>query len=177
MPIGIKSRLQTKLEKYAGKWLKELPSVVWGLRTQVNASTGRSPFFLVYGAEAVLPSDVQFGSMRVVNYDEDQSEAARAMEIDLLEAERDHASYRSVQYLQALRRYKSCNVRSQAFVEGDLVLRKNHSHTDHHKLSPQWEGPYIVTEVCRPGAYRLMREDGTMEPYTWNIDRLRRYYP
>ena len=36
----LKSHIHSKLEKFAGKWFKELPSVIWGLRTQVNRSTG-----------------------------------------------------------------------------------------------------------------------------------------
>jgi hypothetical protein len=39
--------------------------VVWGLRTQSSCNTGTSPYFMVYGAEAVLPTDIAFRSPRV----------------------------------------------------------------------------------------------------------------
>ena len=51
-------------------------------------------------------------------------------------------------------------MRDRAFNVGDLVLRLVQSNKDHHKLSPPWEGPYIVTEVLRPGAYNLKTIDG-----------------
>jgi len=57
---ALKKRLYTKNDKVPGRWMKELPAVVWGLRTQPSRNTGVSPYFMVYGAEAVLPSDVAF---------------------------------------------------------------------------------------------------------------------
>jgi hypothetical protein len=38
--------------------VKELPNALWGLRTQPSQPTGQSPYFLVYGSEAILPADV-----------------------------------------------------------------------------------------------------------------------
>jgi hypothetical protein len=40
--------------------------VLWSLRTTPNHSVGFTPFFLVYGAEAVLPTDIEFDAPRVV---------------------------------------------------------------------------------------------------------------
>jgi hypothetical protein len=42
------------------------------------------PFFLVYGAEAILPSDVQYDSPRVEAYEEEDAEASRQLSVDLL---------------------------------------------------------------------------------------------
>ena len=33
------------------------------------------------------------------------------------------------------------------------------SNKDHHKLSPPWEGPYVIMEVLRLGAYKLKTID------------------
>ncbi|MBI0385649.1 transposase family protein, partial [Streptomyces albiflaviniger] len=65
---GIKPRLVDPLERSPGCWLDELPAVLWSLRTTTNHSTGYTPFFLVYGAEAVLPIDIEYDSPRVVHY-------------------------------------------------------------------------------------------------------------
>jgi hypothetical protein len=63
---GIKPRLVEPLEHSAGCWVEELPSVLWSLRTTPNRSVGFTPFFLVYGAEAVLPTDIEFDAPRIV---------------------------------------------------------------------------------------------------------------
>ena len=62
---GLKARIFDPIEKYGAKWLQELPIVDWGY----------SPFFMVYGSEAVLPSDIAFGAPRIQNYDENETEA------------------------------------------------------------------------------------------------------
>jgi hypothetical protein len=59
-----------RLNKSGRKWLQELPAVVWSLRTTPSRATGFTPFFLVYDAEAVLPTDLEYGSPRVGGYDE-----------------------------------------------------------------------------------------------------------
>jgi len=65
--------------------MKELPAVVWGLRTQASRNTGVSHYFMVYGTEAVLPSDVTFGSPRVKNFDQSSADLARELEINCTE--------------------------------------------------------------------------------------------
>jgi hypothetical protein len=57
---ALKDRIYDDASNYATRWLAELPHVIWGLRTQVSSATGFSPFFLVYGSEAILPTDITF---------------------------------------------------------------------------------------------------------------------
>ena len=57
---ALKKRLHKNEQKHPGKWLKELPAVVWGLRTQPSRNTGVSPYFMVFGSEAILPADIAF---------------------------------------------------------------------------------------------------------------------
>jgi hypothetical protein len=80
---GIKPRLEAPLRRAAGAWTEELSSVLWSLWTAPNRSTGLTPFFLVYGAEAILPSDVQYDSLRVEAYEEEDAEMSRQLSVDL----------------------------------------------------------------------------------------------
>jgi transposase InsO family protein len=52
---GLEPRIFDRLKPYAGKWVKELPSVLWALCTTPSRATGHTPFSLVYGFEAMLP--------------------------------------------------------------------------------------------------------------------------
>jgi hypothetical protein len=67
---GLKPRIFNKLNKFGRKWLTELPSVIWSLRATPSRATGFTPFFLVYEAEAILPTDLEYGAPRVKAYDE-----------------------------------------------------------------------------------------------------------
>ena len=51
-----------------------------------------------------------------------------------------------------------------------LVLRLVQSNKNRLKLSPPWEGPYVVAEVLRPGTYKLKTIDGEVFVNTWNIE-------
>ena len=51
------------------------------------------------------------------------------------------------------------------------------SNKDRHKLSPPWEGPYVVAEVLCPGAYKLKTINGEVFTNAWNIEQLRCFYP
>lgn len=62
---GLKPRLYDAVKDLGSKWIDELPKVVWGLRTQQSRATGYSPFFLIYGSEAVIPSDLIYQSPQV----------------------------------------------------------------------------------------------------------------
>jgi ribonuclease HI/transposase InsO family protein len=83
--LGLKPRIFDRLNKYGRKWLQELPSVVWSLRTTPSRATGFTPFFLVYGAEAILPTDLEYGSPRVRGYDEGANQRAREDSLDQLD--------------------------------------------------------------------------------------------
>src|SRR6266540_772146 len=153
---GVKSRVFDRLKPYTAKWARELPSVLWALRTSPSRATGESPFFLTYGSEAVLPTELEFGSPRVQNFNNKKSEDSRLEDLDQLEEARDIATIQSAIYLQGLHRYHDRNVHGCAFSTGDLVLRKVQKRK--HKLSAIWEAPYIICELTHPRAYRLKNE-------------------
>ena len=98
--------------------------MVWGLRTQASRSTGVSPFFLVYGLEAILLVDVAFRAPRVENYDEEQAIAVRTEDVDRTEEEHLITCVRIAKYLEGLWRYYNRNIKGRSFVVGDLVLHR-----------------------------------------------------
>jgi hypothetical protein len=93
---ALKKRLHDVANTKGGKWIKELPNALWGLRTQPSKPTGQSPYFLVYGSEAILPADVMWGSPAVEQYDKGVSEDSRRVDIDRLEEARCAALVQTV---------------------------------------------------------------------------------
>ena len=59
---------------------------------------------------------------------------------------------------------------------GDLLHRRQ-SNQGRHKLTPPWEGPYVVAEVLKPGANKLVDEKWAVFTSEWNIEQLRHFYP
>jgi hypothetical protein len=70
---GIKKRLLAPLERAKHAWVDVLPSVLWSLRTNPNAATQETPFFLVHDAEAMLPVEITHEAPRIATYDENTS--------------------------------------------------------------------------------------------------------
>jgi hypothetical protein len=151
--------------------------ILWSLRTTPNRSTGFTPFFLAYGVEAVLPSHIDHGAPRVKTFDCNQATEAQQDIVDLLEEARETTVIHFARYQQTLYRYHERKIRGRILEAGDLMLRRTQSTKEKHKLSPPWEGPYTVTEVIRPGAYRLKDDNGDVLTNTWNIEQLRRFFP
>ena len=106
--------------------------------------------------------------------------------MDLLEEARLLALSRSAVYQQELRKYHSRKVKSRVFREGDLVLRLVQRTAGIHKLSPPWEGPFIVSKALLNDSYYLIdaqepkkgkadkSDEETKRP--WNVALLRPFY-
>ena len=60
---------------------------------------------MVFGSEDVLPTDVAFRAPRVENYNEENSDQARLVEVDNLEEECLVTYVWTAKYLDGLRRY------------------------------------------------------------------------
>ena len=96
--------------------------------------------------------------------------------MNLLEEHRERVAVRAANYQQALRRYHEKRIRARILSIGDFVLRRVQSQAGRNKLSPKWEGPYTITQVLRPDAFKIADGDGRELANSWNIDQLRKFY-
>ena len=119
---GLKTKTYNVLKMHGDSWLEELPAVLWANRTTPSRPTGETPFFLVYGAEAVLPSELSLGSPRVALYNEADQDDLRRDNLDYLKERRRRAALRAARYQQNLRRYHQHYVRARSLQVHDLVL-------------------------------------------------------
>ena len=71
---SIKPRLVRSLKESDTHWVEELDSILWGLQTTPNRTTGYTSFFMVYGAKAVLSRDIIHDSPRMCMYEEKEAE-------------------------------------------------------------------------------------------------------
>jgi hypothetical protein len=132
---------------------------------------------MVYGAEAILLLEVTMGFLRVQAYDEAAQNQLQHEDIDLIDERRWQSAIKNARYRQILKRYQERFVRSRELQVDNLVLQRVLTREGANKLSPGWEGPFHVTQVCRPGCVRLATEDGEPVHNPWNIEHLRKFYP
>lgn len=169
---GIKKRLGKK----RSGWVDELPNVLSAYRTMNKTSTGETPFSLTYGTEAMIPVEIGIPTYRVANPQENENELRN--NLDLLEERRETAAIKEAKYKRTLEKYYNSRVREQRFKVGEYVMRSNEASGSEKpgKMSPTWEGPYVITSVGDKGAYRLATLDGEEIPRTWNGVHLKKCY-
>ncbi|XP_056690478.1 uncharacterized protein [Spinacia oleracea] len=115
--------LRTMLEGSKGTWVDDLPGVLWSARTTNKDATGRSPFELVYGSEAVLPVEVGIPSPRVTFYDYEENEKKKSHDLDLLPEIRGDALLRAIAQKRKMTRHFNRRVKHKPINQGDWVLR------------------------------------------------------
>ena len=67
--------LKKRLHSAKGKWVDELPRVLWAYRTTNRKSTGVSPFVLTYGMEAIIPTEIGVPTLRAKILEKANTEA------------------------------------------------------------------------------------------------------
>jgi hypothetical protein len=117
------------------------------------------------------------GSPQVHSFDESTQEQLRHEDVDFIDEHRWRAAIRNARYNQALRRYHQWFVHSRELGVRDLVLRRVLNREGLHKLSPSWEGPFKVTEICHPGCVRLATTEGVPLSNPWKIEHLCKFFP
>ena len=152
--------------------------MLWAYRTTQRLPTGETPFALAFETEAVIPIELKLPSARVVAFDGHQNSQGLKANLDLLEERREVVQVRMAAYRQKVARYYNSRVKNKIFRAGDLVLRRAtiSQPQDRGKLAPNWEGPYEVKEVVRPGTYYLKEIGGADLPRPWSSENLRMYY-
>ena len=99
---AILNGLKRRLDGAKGNWVEELPNVLWAYRTTPRRSTGETPFSLMYGAEVVIPAEVNMCSTRISGFNPIQNELMMVEHLDLLEKYREAAVIQLAEYQQKL---------------------------------------------------------------------------
>ncbi|KAI5352718.1 hypothetical protein L3X38_005610 [Prunus dulcis] len=90
--------LEKRLEGAEGKWVDELPGVLWAYRTTKRRSTGETPFSLAFGTEAIIPPHIIVPSINLEVGSVDQNSEQMRLNLDLREGEREKTIIRVASY-------------------------------------------------------------------------------
>ena len=116
--------LKKKLDKYKGKWVDELSSVLWAYRTTPRSSTGESPFSLCYGTEAIIPTEIAHPTLRSKVVEAPNHNEALEAAIDRLDDKRDHAHLALARYQQTMRKHYNKGITTRKFQIGRASCRE-----------------------------------------------------
>ncbi|KAM1257940.1 hypothetical protein ACFX2J_037437 [Malus domestica] len=129
--------------------------------------------------EAVVPVELEQVMFRVQNYVQSENDKQFTLNLDLVKEHRNQAHLRNVAYKQRIFNYYDSRVKHCSFKVGDWVLKKRFlcdRVLSEVTLSPNWDGPFEVVGISRPGSYKLRSSDGKILGHPWNADHLKYYY-
>ena len=127
--------LKKRLDDAKGKWIEELPHVLWTYQTTPRKSIGETPFSMTYGVEAVIPLENGFPTMRTSMFTSDGNDELLKKSLDLVEERRENAMVQLAYYQHKLKQGYDMNVKLRPLAPGNLVLRKVSGNTK----NPIWE--------------------------------------
>ena len=116
--------LKKRLDDTKGRWVEELPHVLWTYRTTPRKSTGETPFSMTYEAEAVIPLENGFPTMRSSAFTLDRNNELLEKNLDLIEERRENAMVQLAYCQHKFKQGYDMNVKLRPLAPGDLVLRK-----------------------------------------------------
>ena len=120
----IVSGLKKRLDDAKGKWVEELPHVLWTYRTTPCRSIGETPFSMTYGIETVIPLEIGFPTSRTSSFNPKDNDEQLTRSSDLIEEKSENAMIQLAHYQQKLKQGYDANVKLRPLTPGDLVLRK-----------------------------------------------------
>ena len=82
--------LKKRLDDVKGKWIEELPHVLWTYRTIPRKSTGETPFSMMYEAEAIISLENGFPMMRTSTFTSNGNDELLKKSLDLVEDQREN---------------------------------------------------------------------------------------
>lgn len=80
--------LRKTLEGKSNKWVDELHTILWAVRTSARGPTNETAYALVFGSKSILPAELALLSYRVSMVNEVSNKRQRGTDLDLLEERR-----------------------------------------------------------------------------------------
>ena len=116
--------MKKRLDDAKGRWVEELAHVLWTYRTTPRRSTGETPFLMTYGAEAVIPLETNFPTLKTSSFCPNGNNELLEKSLDLIEERRERATVQLAYYQHKLKQGYDAKVKLRLLATGDLVLRK-----------------------------------------------------
>ena len=158
-------------------WDDHLPAAELAFNNSKNATTGFTPFYLVYGREARMPIDIALAPLTKAADNPAAAEATARWRAAL-----QHASENTTQQQRRQKTYADRVRRDVRFAVGDRVLLS----TEHlkligerrrtRKLTERFIGPYRVKRVVNANAYELELPASLKIHPVINIGHLKEYH-
>lgn len=171
MNLIFKKTISHYIENEPNKWSDVVKYVTFAYNTSVNSSTGHTPFYLMFGRQANVPSDYIY-----VHNDQDVD---ILKEIQNIQKVRSQVPQLMKKAQETQKKYFDSNKRDLQLNVGEEVLVRNipdHS-KPYNKFNNIFRGPYFITERINDTTYMVLLEKyGKMINQPVHIARLKPFH-
>ena len=91
-----------RFEKAKGKWVEELPNLLWAYRTTPQKAMNETTYALTFGFEAVILLEVGLPTILTKAYDINHNAEVLARDLDLANEQRENALIWMIDYQKQL---------------------------------------------------------------------------
>eukprot|EP00253_Pinus_taeda_P024357 PITA_24357 len=153
---------------------------VWENRITPKRSTTKSPFQLVYGKDAIFPTNLAFPGLKFLQDSTEELDdfSRRINQIIELNENRDEVQYKLKKYQSKMKSLFDRRAREREFKAGFLVLRWDYRREDkgkHGKFDNLWFGTLAIVEVKGKNTFVLQNIEGIYSTYHVNGRFLKHY--
>ena len=171
----LSNALATVIKPDQSDWDDLIDDCLLAYRVTINHTIQETPFFLLYGRDALLPADMVFGGDIVnVNYDSDDLIDYKVKLLERLRVAYETAEMKRDLKMNYFKEHYDLKHKDVSFQEGSKVLvywpvpKKGYT----QKLLPKWKGPYKVIKRLSPITYRIEKDK---KPLTVHVQRLKEF--
>lgn len=168
----LQDMLATTVRDHPFDWEEALRKVCFAYNSSVQASTGYTPFYLMFGREARLPVDIMYGPAEEETADipEHVTKTKKTLELAYSRVhERLNVSH------QRQKEHYDKKVHGSSFADGDLVWLHNTvvPRGKSKKLHHPWTGPYRIVSKLSDSDYKIKLPRSRKPPMVVHFNRLK----
>ena len=115
--------LKKRLDDAKGKWVDELPHVLWTYQTTPRRLRGETPFSMTYEAEVVISLEIGFPTLRTSLFIPDSNDNLLEKSLDLVEERRENVVVQLAYYQQKLKQGYDFGMKLRSLNPEDIILR------------------------------------------------------
>ncbi|KAL3697673.1 hypothetical protein R1sor_011749 [Riccia sorocarpa] len=153
---------------------------LWAYRTAEKITTKRTPYYLTYGLNPILPIEFEVPTYRILceeRLSDEDSQDHRHQQLVKLKEDREQSKSDVAVIQQKRKENHDKRIRKIDVKDKDLVLLYDNRHIKfQEKLHLRWMGPYRVTKVFDNGSLQLADLEGNPLATRVNGWRVKRYY-
>ncbi|CAF1263743.1 unnamed protein product, partial [Didymodactylos carnosus] len=164
------SMLRKYIQGKTTKWDEFVDQALFACRVRVHQSTGRTPFFMVYGVEPKIPGD-ELTPILDDRGNTTINTTSRLNQLHNLAVERERVTTKLKENAIKMKiQYDKHVKHTNQLKTNDWVLVK---HEQRKKMHPYWLGPFKIRKVFSLGTFQLEDVSGQIKPDLVHRNRLK----